>query len=285
MTFYLSLRAQSVGGGVIDPRPLQGLVDADQATPIQLGLLELGAIPGLVQGRDVLFAVHGFNVDMDCGARIMARLEPRLNLRPSDVFFGLLWPGDSWLPGVDYPFEGDFAMDSGNRIAAFCNTWLGGARSISFVSHSLGARVVLQTLLGLSGKARSVCLTAAAINRGALAEEYAAAAANAAAISLLASHEDKVLSFAYPPGDAISNALHYDHPYFEPALGYDGPSTSLPQIVPGWQIPDGYDYDHGDYHPPCNAGPPTADTDPPRWLAVADYIARAYRGLGQNWPG
>ena len=233
----------------------------------------------------MLFGVHGFNVNMDYGTRMMARLEPRLCLTQTDIFFGVLWPGDSWLPAIDYPFEGDFAINSGNRLATFCNRRLAGARSISFVSHSLGARLVLQALTGLNCKARSVCLTAAAINQSALVEEYANAAAKASAISVLASHEDQVLMLAYPPGDAISNALHHDHPYFEPALGYDGPPSSQSQCSPPWQIPDGDNYDHGDYHPPGDPGPiPPANPQPPKWLAVADYISRAYRGMPQNWP-
>jgi hypothetical protein len=284
MTFYLNFRAQSVGGGVIDPRPLQGDVDADLPAPVALGWLEVGAIRGLVAGRDLLLGVHGFNVTMDYGTRMMARLEPRLGLTPSDVFFGVLWPGDCWLPGVDYPFEGDFAIDSGNRLATFCNIWFAGARSISFLSHSLGARVVLQALSGLQNPARSVCLTAAAVNQRALAEEYAFAAGNAAAISMLASRQDRVLRFAYPPGDAISDALHHDHPYFEPALGYDGPPPPPPRVSPPWQIPDSEDYDHGDYHPSGDPGPAIAGPVPPKWLVVADYMSRAYRGLPQSWP-
>jgi len=284
MTFYLNFRAQSVGGGVIDAQPRQGVFDPDQAAPIELSLLELGAIRGLAGGRDVLFGVHGFNVNMDDGTRAMARLEPFLGLKQTDLFFGVLWPGDSWLPVVDYPIEGDFAMDTGNRLAAFCNIWLSGANSISFLSHSLGARVVLQAVAGLQKKARSVCLTAAAVNQAALAEEYAAAANNASAISVLASHSDNVLKLAYPPGDAISNTLNYDHPYFEPALGYDGPPPPPPSVNSPWQISDGAGYDHGDYIPPGNPGPLPAIPPSPKWYAVADFMSRAYRGFSQNWP-
>ena len=290
MTFYLNFRAQTVGGGVIDPRPLQGLVNPNSTQAIGLIPLDPGAVRGLVNGCNVLFGAHGFNVDMDAGTRTMARLETRLGLTPSEVFFGVLWPGDSWVPFVDYPIEGDFAMDTGNRLAAFCNTWLGGASSISFLSHSLGARVVLQAVTGLQTKARSVCLAAAAVNQGALAEEYAAAAKNTTTISLLASHMDEVLKLAYPPGDAVSNTLHYDHPYFEPALGYSGPPPPPPQVNPPWLIPNnaganGNGYNHGDYLPPGNSGlPPRAVPPPPKWIAVADYMAHAYRGLQQTWP-
>src|SRR5579863_7031136 len=100
----------------------------------------------------------------------------------------MLWPGDAWLPVVDYPFEGSVAIDCGRKLADFCNRWCTGAQSISFLSHSLGARLVLEAVAHLGRQARAVCLMAGAINRDCLTAEYARAAANAAAISVLASH-------------------------------------------------------------------------------------------------
>jgi hypothetical protein len=284
ITFYLNLRAQSTGGGVVDPRALQG--NGDVEAPALL-LLEDAAVRGLVAGRDVLFAVHGFATDQVYGMRMFSRLNAQLALpSSSSVFFGVLWPGDSWLPFVDYPFEGSFAMDAGTRLARYINIWMGAARSISFVSHSLGARVVLQTVTDLNRKTRLACLTAAAVNQSCLAEEYAAAIGAIETIAILASREDKVLQLAYPPGDAIADTLDHDHPYFEPALGYDGPPAPPPsRIKPPWQSPDGDGYDHSDYHPPGDDSPPTIGLDGrPRWIAVADFVARAYHGATQTWP-
>lgn len=281
VTFYINLRAQGVGGGVVDPYVLQG--DGNVAAPA-LSLMENAALRGLVSGRDVLFVVHGFATDQPYGTRMFARLGAHLALPQSSVYFGVLWPGDSWLPFVDYPFEGSFAIDTGNRLARYCNTWMGSARSISFVSHSLGARVVLQAVSSLNKPARLVCLTAAAVNQRCLVEQYALAARNVRTVAVLASHEDQVLKLAYPPGDAVADILIHDHPYFEPALGYDGPpDMTPPSIAPPWQIPDAAGYDHGDYHPPGDAQPAPAD-GVPKWIAVADYVSRAYRGVIQTWP-
>ena len=286
ITFYLNFRAQSIGGGVAGPSAWQG--DGDTADPALLPL-EDAALRGLVAGRDVLFAVHGFATEQLYGTRMFARLNAQLalTLPPSAVFIGVLWPGDSWLPFVDYPFEGSFAMETGNRLAHYINTWMGLANSVSFLSHSLGARVVLQTVPLLSRKAKLLCLTAAAVNQGCLAEEYAAAVSKDTAITALASREDHVLELAYPPGDAAADTLIHDHPYLEPALGYAGPPPGMrPQPIPTpWEIPVGDAYDHGDYHAPGDNTPATLDAaGRPRWIAVAEYFLRAWRGQTQTWP-
>jgi hypothetical protein len=211
----------------------------------------------------------------------LGQLEPRLGLSALDLFIGVLWPGDFWLPVVNYPFEGAVSMDCGRRLADYCRRWFRQAQGFSFVSHSLGARLVLEAVKNLDRPASVVCLTAAAINRDALATEYAAATANAAAISLLASHQDRVLQLAFRVGDPIADLLHDDHAFFERALGYDGPPVpTLPPIAPPWQIPDGLAYGHGDYLPPGDAVAPANA----KWAAAADFIARAFRGQPQSWP-
>jgi hypothetical protein len=283
ITFYLNFRAQPVGGGVDGPHAQQGDGDVDQ--PL-LFPLDDSALRGLVAGRDVIFAVHGFETDQLYGTRMFARLNARLALPPSAVFIGVLWPGDSWLPFVDYPVEGSISMDTGNRLAGYCNTWLGAANSFSFVSHSLGARVVLQTLVELNRKAKLACLTAAAINQSCLAEEYAAAMQNVEAMTLLTSRKDQVLEMAYPPGDVIADTLDHDHPYLEPALGYDGPSVGeTPLVAWPWRICDVEAYDHGDYHAPGDNTPAPVDGNgQPKWLAVAAYFLRALSKQTQTWP-
>lgn len=279
VTFYINLRAQSVGGGVVDPYALQG--DGDVADPA-LMLLQDAAVRGLVTGRDALFAVHGFATDQLYGTRMFARLNAYLALPQSNVFFGVLWPGDSWLPFVDYPFEGSEAIDAGTRLARYCDTWMAGARSVSFMSHSLGARVVLQAIANMAVPARLVCLTAAAVNQGCFSEEYARSAEKAQFFTALASRKDHVLKLLYPLGDFAADTLIHDHPYFESALGYDGPPSTAPQpIACPWQIADRENYDHGDYHAP--GGPPPVPACG-KWIAVADFLLRAYRGLPQTWP-
>jgi hypothetical protein len=274
MTYFLNFRAQPVGGGAVDPR----LWQLDRPGPAgKWKLIDPPQIPSLFMGKNVLFATHGFNVTQAVGANSLGLLGNYLNLAGADVFVAMLWPGDSTIPIVDYPFEGDFAIDAGRRLAVFCNNSCASAQSLSFVSHSLGARFVLQAVANLNRKARSVCLAAAAVNRDCLTSEYAAAARNAERISALASHKDDVLKIAFSIGDPFAVLLHDDHTPFEPALGYDGPPSPPPPqpVAYPWQISDQDNYGHSDYLPP---------TDPQRWQRAADFMKRAFLGRPQTWP-
>lgn len=288
MTLYLNLRQLMVGGYVLDqPYMLQGAAVANLSG---LTAVPWAQIPQLVAGRNLLFIVHGFNVNFAAGARMNDRIVPLLDLAAGDLAIGVLWPGDSFIPVVDYPFEGNVAITSGNAIATFCRNYLASARSLSFASHSLGARVVLQALLGLGRPARSVTLMAGAINQSCLVQEYAAAARNTTSLSMLASKGDQVLKLAFPLGDPLADLLHPDHPAFEPALGYAGPSLAEAALIDGpWQIPmpappADIDYDHGNYLPPSDAVPPPSATNPPSYIPVANYISNAFYGRPQTWP-
>jgi hypothetical protein len=278
MTFYLNFRSAPVAGSVIDPYMVQSLPGAAPA----ITTVPPAVVDGFFDGKDLLFAVHGFNVNQRAAVSSFATLDAALDLGESSEMIGVLWPGDWWIPVVNYPFEGEDAMDCGRRLAAFCTRHFSEARSISFLSHSLGARLVLEAALYLPRRVSLVCLTAGAINRDCLVAEYAPAAANVDQICVLASHEDEVLRLAFPLGDPISNLLHDDHDFFEKALGYDGPSSAAAPLIRGsWQIPDGYEYDHGDYLPPVNPLPPAA---PKPWMRIAEYTRRAFFGQPQVPP-
>jgi hypothetical protein len=200
------------------------------------------------------------------------------------VFIGVLWPGDFWLPVVNYPFAGEPAMDAGRRIAAFCNTWLADAASLSFASHSLGARVVLEAAKGLARPARTVCVTAGAVNSDFLAGEYSAARQNSGTTVTLASTADHVLQLAFPLGDLVADLLDHDHGLGTPALGYWGPKKPVPDGVARSRIPQSLGYDHGNYMPPGDIPPPGAPAPDPRWTQVADFIGHAFRGQARPWP-
>ncbi|HEY1384662.1 MAG TPA: alpha/beta hydrolase [Dongiaceae bacterium] len=284
MTLFIDFRTANTGGAVTDPR----MIDVDLAALPTLGpKLDDHAIENAVTGRNLLLGTHGFNVHRLEGVRSLARLDGHLRaqgwLGSADLFIGVLWPGDFWIPAINYPFEGTDAIDCGKRLAAFCNKELESAQSFSFLSHSLGARLILEAVKRLNVRATSVCLAAAAINRDCLATEYAAAARNSDSISVLASHEDRVLQVAFPVGDPISNVLHRDHEYFRAALGYAGPPRpAAAPIKAPWQIPDKEDYGHGNYLPPSAE---VAPADPhPQWLRVAEFMANAFNRRPQGWP-
>jgi hypothetical protein len=285
VTLYLSFRSQAVGGAVAGPILLQG---NGTATPPALSVVPPQSIAGVFRGRSVLFATHGFNVSYQAGACALGNLETQLTadgfLRASDCFVGVLWPGDFWIPVINYPFSGGDAIESGKRLAAFCNDWQSAMQSVSFVSHSLGARLVLQAVSLMQRRARSVCLTAAAINRDCLLSEYERAAGNSDSISILSSDNDLVLKLAFAVGDPISDLLDPDHTPFEAALGFKGPPVpaALPIQAP-WQTPQTPPYDHGNYLPPSDAPLPDPTPDP-LWPKAVDFMGRAYRGDPQPWP-
>jgi hypothetical protein len=277
MTLFLSFRTRPVGGAV-NPTPqlYDGLGNRSQPG---WSLIPPSQLRALFAGKSVLFAVHGFNVTQSNGVVAMGLLDSYLALAVPDLFVGVLWPGDSVIPIVDYPIEGNVAIDCGRGLADFCNEFCGSAQAVSFVSHSLGARLVLEAVLNLNRKARSVCLTAAAINRDCLTAEYANAAQNSEQISLLASREDLVLKVAFSVGDPLAELLHDDHTPFQVALGSEGPPTPAPtQVRVPWQISDtgaAGDYGHLDYLPP---------TSPEKWPRVAHFMKRAFLDQPQVWP-
>jgi esterase/lipase superfamily enzyme len=286
VTLFLNFRAQSVGGPVIDPYVLQGdpLAAPD---PTQAGLAAMGwpDVARLAQGKDVLFVAHGFNVNYVDGMLSAARLDQALGLGPDALFLGVLWPGDFWLPVVNYPFEGDVAIDCGRRLAKFCADWFADAASLSFASHSLGARVVLEAVKALQAplKAKTVCVTAGAVNSDCLAAEYAAALANTAQnVTSLSSVGDHVLQLAFPLGDLVAVLLDDDHTPFTPALGYWGPKAPVPAGVRKTKIPPGLAYDHGNYMPPGAIA--AGDQPDDRWRNVAQFIRNAFLGQPQAWP-
>lgn len=282
MTLYLNFRSHALVGSVVDPFGLEG---DGTANPQRLRALSRQELAARVAGKRVLFGVHGFNVNMEDGTRAFGRLEPLLELSPSsDIFLGVLWPGDFWVPGINYPFEGADAMDCGRRLADFCTRVLSGAASFSFLSHSLGARLVLEAIKHLDRPARSVTLTAAAIKRDCLSGEYASAFSNADLIAVLASRNDQVLKLAFPVGDSFMSLFSRDRAPPQFALGYEGPPQAIGTTVPPWQIPDNAGYDHADYLPPSNVDLTAKQKQSRKWEKPAAFMRRAFRGERQIWP-
>jgi Alpha/beta hydrolase of unknown function (DUF900) len=269
MTLFLNFRSQGVGGPVVTPYLLTG---DGAAAPPALSVVPWAQVNALVASKSILFATHGFNVSYQDGANSLELLGRYLALSGPFLYIGILWPGDAWIPVVDYPFEGDVAIDCGNRLAAFCNQWCAGAHDLSFASHSLGARLVLQAVASLGRRVKLLCLMAGAINCDALNAQYARAAANCDRIVALASHCDNVLKIAFTIGDPFADMLNQDHEPFQAALGYNGPPP--PTVVqPPWQIADQQDYGHGDYMPPGD-----------RWQWPADFVRRNLYGQPLIWP-
>jgi pimeloyl-ACP methyl ester carboxylesterase len=244
MTRFLDLRLGPVGG------ELSRQVAVNQGTSIAdyTGLSSAQLLDD-IKGRHVLIGTHGFNVNRERGIASLSNWEQLLQFTAPSVFVGLLWPGDSiWLHGLDYPQEPKVANDAGQLIAPFLDANFQGAASVSFVSHSLGARVVLETVSNMNLPVRRVMLMAGAIDDDCFNTEFQALAAKVEKISILAAKKDKVLSLAFPLGDLAGGIIAAGHPWWHSALGRTGPSAPTPaNFQAPFEIPDNWNFDHGNY--------------------------------------
>lgn len=244
MTRFLDVRLSPVGGN------LATSVAINQGTDIgNYQSLDQAQLLSDIQGQHVLIAAHGFNVSRADGIEHLSNWERLLQLPPSSLFLGLLWPGDSiWAHGLDYPEEPRIADEAGALIAPFLDENFGSAASVSFASHSLGARVVLETISKMSLPVRRAVLMAGAIDDDCLNTEFQAAAAKIGEISILASTEDEVLSTAFPLGNLFAGIIAAGHPWWHAALGRGGPSSPRPgNFQAPFEIPDNWDFGHGNY--------------------------------------
>jgi pimeloyl-ACP methyl ester carboxylesterase len=263
MTRFLDLRLGPVGG------ELSRQVAVNQGTSIaDYTGLSIAQLLDDIRGQHVLIGTHGFNVDREHGIGCLSNWERLLQFTAPSVFVGLLWPGDSiWLHGLDYPQEPKIADDAGQLIAPFLDANLQGAASVSFVSHSLGARVVLAAVSKLSLPVRRVMLMAGAIDDDCFNTEFQALAAKVEKISVLASKKDRVLSVAFPLGDLAGGIIAAGHPWWHSALGRTGPSAPAPpNFQAPFEIPDNWNFDHGSYlaidAPPIPVLPLPTDVPP-----------------------
>jgi Alpha/beta hydrolase of unknown function (DUF900) len=241
MTLFLDLRASDAGG-----IPAAEVTPREAFTPIPIAQMAK-----IVTGRDVLIGTHGFNAHRADGIAELSNWEKLLSLGPNGLFIGLLWPGDArWTPIIDYPVEGEVAINSGKLLASFLNQNFLGANSLSFVSHSLGARTVLETIRGLTFRVSNLVLMAGAIEDDCLTDEYRDTAQKIGAISVLASTRDEVLALAFPIGNLVEGILTPTHPFFHSAIGHLGPRPPyLASLNKNWQIPEFWDYGHLNYLP------------------------------------
>ncbi len=245
MTIFLDLRAIPSGGIVAKTVTVLG-------TDAQLPDAAVKEFEDWVRGRNIVLATHGFNVDSADGQAELTQWGALCGLTSPWDFIGVLWPGDSrYLPFVDYPVEGSTALNSGRLLAAFLNAHAAGAASVSLVSHSLGARTMLEAVAGLKRRVATLILMAGAIEDDCLTNEYAQAMTNVDNVQVVASRSDWVLAAAFPIGNPVGELVMHGHPYFREALGRAGPHTvaGLQARYQLWQIPDAWNYGHLDYLP------------------------------------
>jgi hypothetical protein len=260
MRFILSFRERSRGGAVVPGQLRVFTADGDAPAPPTV----IGGFPSLTAGRPVVFVIHGYNVDGPSGREALGRyigfLEP---LIPGAVFLAVLWPGDGWAKALSYPFEGRDADDTARYLALWIKDCVAASARLMLVSHSLGARVAMQTATLLVAAARPVdraCLMAASIDDDGLGRRgrsgYRAGTGNTGRIGLLDSAQDEVLRFAYPLGD-LGQVVLFPGERPSRALGYLGPretDAAVLALLDPRQADPAQDIDHGDYLGPNQAG-------------------------------
>ncbi|MDG2520002.1 alpha/beta fold hydrolase [Caulobacter segnis] len=241
MTLYLNLRESQPQMMSGDGGPGARLI-ADEA------------VNGEIRGRTVVFGVHGFNVRYKSGLRSLARLDAALKLPQSHVFIGVLWPGDFWVPVINYPAEWEDAVKGGQALARYAQARMASAPRFAFVSHSLGGRLALEAAAHLpDDRVGRVCLMAAATDDNCLERPYDVSLRKAQKLTGLASRKDKVLAVAYPLGDFAGDLLFRDKDSpFRGALGRYGPRFKTPNWV---RIENREGFTHSDYFPPGDTTP------------------------------
>jgi pimeloyl-ACP methyl ester carboxylesterase len=229
LEFYL--RRDPEGGKLLTPSVFHGALDAQAR-------------------RECLVLVHGFN-NSDSGAAdayfAFRDAETKIfNPIDASVFEGrfgdTFWPGDAdWsffdkLDFLIYPSAVHTAVKAANELANLL--WkMPNLERVDFIGHSLGCRVTLETLLLLRQRTLPmigrVVLMAAAVpsemleRGGKFFDLLMELWAEGIEILVLHSTEDKVLHFAFPPGQALAGGKEAS----DRALGRFGPSG----MMPGWR--------------------------------------------------
>jgi hypothetical protein len=270
-----------------------------------------------LQGKHVGFLVHGFNVGRDSGYTALGALGqelagagvlPTLPQPPGafnfhaagvDVVVPVLWPGDGYGP-LYYPFLlGDVRL-VGKYFSDFIRSAATQMARVSFLTHSMGARVVLETVqqtvvaAAKSGQRVPIfdtaVMTAAATSDEVLDDpNYAAAVDAIRRFVVVSSRADKVLSLAFPSGNLMEQILTFNDPGADDALGRYGPRLKAQSKALGktewYEIPAQIGQDHGDYLPhPDTPTPPYPNGWFDKSLRIGQLAEAVFDGGVPPWP-
>jgi pimeloyl-ACP methyl ester carboxylesterase len=217
----------------------------DEVQPVEIGGLEPDG-----QSPFVLL-IHGYNVNQDDAHSSYQGFTNKLGkwLPPSviDTIWEFYWPGSLPIPGISalsYPVQIGNAKTSADRLAKYIKQVIGKSVHpipITIVGHSLGCRVVMETLnlLGTLLHQFQVCVMAAAvqvdaINNGGKFNNAIEGTDNRYALH---SSKDAILKYAFRAGQTAAF-----EGFFPEAVGSDG----NPQYI--WtSISSDTQLGHGDY--------------------------------------
>jgi len=261
-------------------------VDAAMAwapTPPPLKLATWSDVGSALAGKHVCFLIHGFNVDRDQGytsyGPFSQELGPGRALPGAplpnppgpvdlfcpgvDVVIPVLWAGDSYLP-INYPFLLPDIRLTGKYFAQLLASSDAQMSRVSFVTHSMGARVMFEAVQQAVVAAQAggwrlpvfdtAVLTAPAVSDQVFDDpDYAAAVDAMQNFVVVSSRADTVLSGWFPLGNAVEQALWRNDPGADDALGRYGPRLQPDSKALGktrwFEIPIAVGQNHGDYCP------------------------------------
>jgi hypothetical protein len=244
-TLELSLRKDKEGGDL-----------SDRVTPTWQALA--------LRQNELLVLVHGFNNHQGEAeqAYLAFRRKQRSRIESEsrqdafeDRLGDLFWPGDANWPGVIdkvdflvYPKAVTVAGQAGPLLMNYLMTRTDDVLVVHFLAHSLGCRLVLETIRALSSaggpKIGKVCLMAAAVPTFKVCPaggELFDALSAPEHLLVLFSPADNVLHWTFPPGQTLARG---DEGFFPVAVGRHGDIPLHPGVVDREEISGA---DHGDY--------------------------------------
>jgi hypothetical protein len=258
--YFLSCRKNPHGRGLVPVQPLRGHPD-----------------PAMSALSRWVILVHGFNNSLKKASAIWSetfkklRSQQELAAELNAVIF-FYWPGDysRWRlsSAMNYPRTIPIAEETAGHLAAYIQRAAERRRrsglpplQISFVAHSLGSLVVLETIRLLLRLPRhlvaidDVLLMAAAVPEGfcVSGESYGRRFSSKTREVALYSHEDAVLKWFFRPGQGIADRLG---PNRKRAIGHTGgPSAAEDPARGRWNESHNMDIGHGHYwrHETCIA--------------------------------
>ena len=270
LQFYL--RGKPEGGRILVPAEIRA--SADELTR-----------------RECLVLVHGFNNTDSEAAEAYFGFRTRqqeIFSPPSPAVFehrfgDSFWPGDAdWWSFFDkldflvYPSAVHTAVPTGMELANALRR-MPNLEEVDFIGHSLGCRVVLETLLLLRGhplpRVRRLVLMAAAVPSemlepgGRFHDLLTAMSADGTTIDVLYSKADTVLHHAFPPGQSLAGGREPS----QRALGRFGPSPWMPGFRGTISEREIGGAKHGDYWGHNKTGPSRVATEEAgRFLKLGD---------------
>lgn len=211
--------------------------------------------------REAVVLVHGFNNHEGEAGTAYFGFRNRQYLRAfptlippalEEILADLFWPGDAaWglfdlVDFLVYPAAVGTAREAAPRLARHLRS-MPNLLTVHFVGHSLGCRLVLETIADLARNGGphvgKVCLMAAAVPIFKVQEDgpLADAMTYAEQVGILYSDNDPVLRYAFPPGQTLARG---DEGFFPTALGLYGPVPGVPGKLDPFHIGGAR---HGDY--------------------------------------